>query len=140
LLYSTFVGGSGHDFANAIALDLSGAAYIAGHTYSADFPVTTKVLQMRANGHPACRAAGRDCADAFVTKLSARAILLYSSVLGGNGDQRANAIAVDNTGGAYITGRTDSADFPATPHALSTSVSNRGGVLSSVRLVRKVRR
>ncbi|PYX63240.1 MAG: hypothetical protein DMG74_17815 [Acidobacteria bacterium] len=128
LLYSTFVGGSGHDFANAIAVDLSGAAYIAGHTYSADFPLTTKALQMRANGHPACTAAGRDCADVFVTKLSTRGMLLYSGVLGGNGDQRANAIAVDNAGGAYITGRTDSADFPATPHALSTSVSNRGGV------------
>src|SRR5712692_5411890 len=90
LLYSTFVGGSGHDFANAIALDASGAAYVAGHTFSADFPVTAKGLQMRASGHAACAAAGRECADAFVTKLSTRGTLLYSSILGGNGDQRAN--------------------------------------------------
>jgi hypothetical protein len=127
LLYSTLLGGSGHDFANTIALDLSGAAYIAGHTYSKDFPVTAQAFQTKPSVHAACVSSNRHCADAFVTKLSSNGVVLYSTRLGGDGDQRANAIAVDAGGSAYIVGRTDAADFPTTAHALSAAMPNHGG-------------
>jgi len=125
-LYSTVLGGSANDFANAIAVDRSGAAYIAGHTYSSDFPRTMGALQASAAAHSAT-ALIQQGSDAFVTKLSTNGAFLYSGRLGGSGNQRANAIAVDLTGSVYITGRTDSVDFPTTAHALSPSPSGRSG-------------
>src|ERR1700737_4665064 len=70
LLYSSYLGGTGNDSANAIALDLSGAAYVSGHTTSADFPVTSKAQQRTPGEHSACANAGRTCSDAFVSKFS----------------------------------------------------------------------
>ena len=126
LLYSSLLGGSGHNSANAIALDLSGAAYVAGHTYASDFPVTAQAFQTKSIGHTAC-ASGRECADAFVNKLSTNGFVLYSARLGGDGDQRANAIAVDMSGNAYVAGRTDSANFATTAHAYQAHLPNHGG-------------
>jgi len=104
LVYSTYLGGSGDDFGYGVALDQSGAAYVAGGTASADFPT--------ANGFQA--ASGGGSLDGFVTKLDAAgASLVYSSYLGGGGaDQCVGGVAVDASGAAYVTGNTDSADFP----------------------------
>ena len=107
LLYSTFLGGSGSDGATGIAVDSSGNAYVTGSTSSTDFPT--------ANAFQA--AYGGDLSDAFVTKLNATgSALVYSTYLGGrgsgdNGDS-GQAIAVDSSGNAYVTGYTDSGDFP----------------------------
>ena len=107
LLYSTFLGGGGSDYANAVAVDAAGAAYVAGATGSADFP-TRRPLQ----------AALRGGEDAFVAKLSADgASLVYSTYLGGSGGsagapEAAAGIAVDGAGNAYVAGATSSADFP----------------------------
>ena len=117
LVYSTFLGGSSTDSANAIAVDSSGSAYVAGQTYSWDFPTTPGAEQTTLH-------ALNGSSNAFVTKLSSDgSALSYSTFLGGRSDDRANGIAVDSSGCAYITGMTTSSDFPPTPNALNTTLN-----------------
>jgi hypothetical protein len=104
-LYSTYLGGSGIDNATAIAVDSSGDAFIAGVTTSSDFPVTAGVFQTAFGAH------GND--DAFVSKINPTGtVLTYSSYLGGSGTDDAYAIAIDSGGSVYLTGLTNSSDFP----------------------------
>ena len=113
LVYSTFLGGTGDDSGNAIAVDSAGQAYVAGSTYSTDFPTTTGAYDTGYNGSE----------DAFVTKLnSAGSALVYSTYLGGTSDEPywSASIAVDCSGNAYVTGTTLSSDFPTTPGAYQT--------------------
>ena len=131
LMYATFLGGSGRNSANAIALDLSGAAYIAGHTYAKDFAVTAGVFQTNSS-HTAC--SGRECADVFVMKLSTNGVVLYASRFGGQGDQTANAIAVDTRGNAYVAGRTDSTNFATTANAYQSKLPNHAGSAFVIKL------
>ena len=100
LAYSTYLGGIGEDAGNAIAVDGDGNAYVAGTTASADFPT--------ANAYSTTPD------EAFVTKLNASGTaLVYSTYLGGSwGGDSARGIAVDTAGGAYVTGWTNSPDFP----------------------------
>ncbi len=101
LLYSTYLGGSGTDVANAIAVDQFGNAYVAGETFSPDFPTANPLQAILVGG-----------LDAFVTKLNpAGSALLFSTYLGGSGDDEAFGIAVGNVN-VYVTGLTDSPDFP----------------------------
>jgi hypothetical protein len=110
LVYSTFVGGTSLERGNGVALDEAGNAYVAGRTFSSDFPTTAGAFDTT----PA------DCCNGFVTKLSPTgSTLVYSSYLGGSDpDETAQAIAVDGQGSAYVTGSTDSRDFPTTPGAI----------------------
>ncbi len=104
LSYSTYLGGSGWDEAHAIAVDVTGNAYVTGLTCSSDFP-TRNPFQ--------ASIAGRN--DAFITKLSASgSALSYSTYLGGSREEffGGTGIAVDGLGNAYVTGVTDSEDFP----------------------------
>jgi hypothetical protein len=105
LLYSTYVGGSGNDAGNAIAVDASGNAFVAGETASAtDFPTTNGALQT---------AFGGGGLDAFEFELnSAGTGLTFSTYLGGNGDDVANGLALDGSGNTYIVGSTTSTNFP----------------------------
>lgn len=106
LSYSTYLGGSGSDRGNAIAVDSGGNAYITGSTYSANFPLTAGPLQ-NAKGGPALTD------DVFVSKLNAEGTaLVYSTYLGGTNSDAGNGIAVDTGGNAYVTGTTDSINFP----------------------------
>jgi uncharacterized protein (TIGR03437 family) len=104
LSYSTYLGGSGRDLTFGIAVDSSGNAYVTGSTQSNNFPT--------ANAFQA--AYGGGTYDAFVTKLNASgSALVYSTFLGGSGgDDWALGIAVDSSGNAYVTGSTQSANFP----------------------------
>jgi hypothetical protein len=103
LSYSTYLGGGGTDRAYAIAVDGAGAAYVTGYTDSTNFPVTAGVVRPTSGGG----------VDAFVTKLNAAgSAIVYSTYLGGNGDDRGFSIAVDASGNAYITGYTSSTNFP----------------------------
>jgi hypothetical protein len=130
-LYSTYLGGSGGDFGYGIGIDPQGDAYITGATYSRDFPVTCVALlatnPSKTPGAP----------TSFVTKLNPDGILTYSTYLGGSGNQAspaegdvAQAIAVDSSGEAYVTGYTWSSDFPVSDTAFqsrfagSATVSN----------------
>jgi hypothetical protein len=120
LVYSTLLGGSAVDVAHNIAVDASGNAYVTGRTLSTNFP-TRRALQPRIRGRN-CQDA--PCSDAFVTKLSPGGKIVYSTYLGGTTDEEGVGIAVDRAGGAYITGNTDSPDFP-TRNALEPSSRSR---------------
>lgn len=111
LIFSTFLGGAGFDEAWGIALDSQLNAYVTGNTESVDFPVTPGAIDSSCNG-----------TDAFVTKLNAAGnAFLYSTFLGGNGDDEGHSVAVDASSNSYVTGFTQSADFPTTADAFDTS-------------------
>lgn len=110
LLMLTYLGGTDADVGYGIAVDAAGSAYVAGSTYSSDFPV---------RGAAAPRISGN--ADAFVTKFAADGALVYSTFLGGGGFDAGHAIAVDGEGNAYVTGQTLSSNFPVSPGAFSAS-------------------
>ena len=113
LIYSTYLGGSIWEQGREIAIDGSGNAYVTGITYSSDFPTTPGAYDTSYNG---------GSWDAFITKLnSAGTDLLYSTYLGGSNDDYGSGIAVDGNGNAYITGMTESGDFPTTPNAYDTT-------------------
>ena len=124
IVYSTHLGGfatsgSKLDFANGIAVDASGSAYVVGLTDSVSppYPTTPGALQTGFKG---------GTFDAFVTKLNpAGDGIVYSTYIGGTGDDRANDVTVGSTGIAYLTGRTVSTDFPTTAGAYQPA--NRGG-------------
>ena len=103
LVYSTFIGGSQLDWGGGIAVDPIGAAYVTGWTNSNDFPTQNPV--QGSNAGPS---------DAFITKVApAGTHLIYSTFLGGSSfEWDVNGIAVDSSGGAYVTGHTESTDFP----------------------------
>jgi uncharacterized repeat protein (TIGR01451 family) len=106
LLYSTFLGGGSADLAYAVASDSAGNVVLTGETTSFDFPVVNAAQPTKAGGR-----------DIFITKLNpAGSMLLYSTYLGGNETdppgERARGLALDTNGNAYITGWTNSADFP----------------------------
>jgi hypothetical protein len=107
LLYSTFLGGSG-DVASAVAVAVSsGDAYVTGTTQNSTFPTTSGAFQRT------CSSCSSTAADAFVTVFnSAGTGLVYSTFLGGSGEDDGLGIAVDSAGDAYVTGLTQSADFP----------------------------
>ncbi|HLW79513.1 MAG TPA: choice-of-anchor D domain-containing protein [Terriglobia bacterium] len=122
LEYSTYVGGSSIDGANAIAIASDGTAFITGGTFSTDFPTAgTHPLQPDAGGP-------NDFPnDAFVSKLSADgSTLLYSTYLGGNLQDVGNGIAVDTFGDAYVTGTTLSSNFPTTPGSFDPNCPPNG--------------
>ena len=117
LIYSTYLGGSDADFANAVAIDQTGDAYVTGSTLSSNFPVTPSAFQVVYGG-----AGALSRGDVFVSKLNPRgSALVYSTYLGGDQDDAGEAIAVDRAGGAWVTGFTDSDDFPTTGNALRRS-------------------
>ena len=111
--YSTYLGGSGQDESGkCIAVDDAGNAYVTGSTSSADFPTTSGVLQSALRGQ----------INAFVTKLNPTgSALVYSTYLGGDFYDVGLCVAVDAAGNAYVTGHTQSNNFPTTPGAFQTT-------------------
>jgi len=117
LVYSTYLGGSGIDLGNGIAVDVAGNAYVTGFAGSTDFPTTPGAFQT----------ARASSSDAFVTKVNPTGTgLVYSTYLGGNADDEGFAIAVDVAGNAYVTGRTNSPNFPTTLGAFQTTFAGGG--------------
>jgi hypothetical protein len=122
IIYSTYLGGAGNDSGSSIAVDASNNVYIAGTTSSANFPTRGAAFPSKS---------GLD--DIFVTKIDASGKnIVYSTYIGGSGLDRADGIAVDNNGNAYVVGRVGdtSADFPTTPGSLAPSY--RGGDFDGV--------
>jgi hypothetical protein len=115
LVYSTYLGGSATDYGTAIAVDSSGNAYVTGAVTSDDFPVVNPIDSTLGS-----HAVG----DAFVAKFNpAGSALVYSTYLGGAGEDDPYALAIDAAGNVYITGRTNSSDFPLTNAMQSTRIA-----------------
>lgn len=130
--YATFVGGSSHDQAHAVAVDASGNAIVVGTTQSDDFPTTTGAVDRTFNG---------GVMDVFVAKINADGSgLVYASYMGGTpaplrrGSEAptdvARAVAVDSNGNAYVTGQTTSPDFPTTSGAFQPVINSDPDVVT----------
>lgn len=112
LVYATYLGGSGIEAINAIAVDASGNAYVTGLTASPNFPKLGPIQDTFGGGPN----------DGFVAKVNpAGSGLVYSTYLGGSALDLCNGIALDRSGNAYVSCRTASANLPATPGAFQTT-------------------
>jgi centrosomal CEP192-like protein/beta-propeller repeat-containing protein len=124
VVYSTYLGGSGREAANGIAVDSTGAAYVTGFTTSTNFPTIPGSFQPTAKHTGATQ-------ETFVTKLTTDGTTqVYSTYLGGTGSgagDKGSAIAVNSTGQAFVVGTTGAADFPTTPNAYIKIAPNNSG-------------
>jgi uncharacterized protein (TIGR03437 family) len=112
LVYSTYLGGSATDYGTAIAVDSLGSAYVTGIVTSDDFPVVN-AIDSKLGSHAVD--------DAFVTKFNpSGSALVYSTYLGGGSADDPYALALDQAGNVWVTGRTNSSDFPLTNPLQST--------------------
>lgn len=117
LVYSTYLGGNGTDSGNAITIDLSGDAYVTGSTSSTNFPFTTGVFQSTYGG----------AGDAFVAEVnSTGSSIVYASYLGGSGEDSGLGIALDSSKNAYVTGYTQSPNFPTVTTVTPAQPTNAG--------------
>ncbi len=122
LVYATYLGGSNSETPEAIAVDATGSAWIAGSTNSPDFPTLNAHQSALANSRPDAF----NVTDLFVTRLSADgSALVFSTFLGGSSQEYATAIAVDASGNACVAGFTMSSDFP-TVHAFQSRYAGDG--------------
>lgn len=133
LLFATYLGGCGSDAARAVVVDtklnVNNDIYIAGATNSPDFPTSTAAAQSQLGGN----------LDGFVVKLKGDGALLYSTFVGGSGDDGTRAIQVDASGGAWVTGFTKSADFPSKcGNNVTTIQCNFGGGINTDAFVIRV--
>ncbi len=121
LSFSTYLGGNAETIGNAIAVDSSGNAYVAGSTFSTTgFPLVAPFQDQNLGGNAA-----------FVTKINAAGTaFVYSTYLtgiGGINNSAASSIAVDSAGNAYVAGISQSCNFPTTPGSFMPVVPNCGG-------------
>jgi hypothetical protein len=106
LVYSTYLGGSGRDYGSSIAVDTASNVYVTGLTASTNFPTKNPFQASNAGGDPGC------ACDSFASKISSAGALVYSTYVGGSGTDYGSGTAVDSSGNAYVTGSTDSINFP----------------------------
>lgn len=109
--YSSFFGGNSSDPAFAVAADADGNTYVTGMTGSTTFPHTAGAFDESLGG----------ILDAYVAKFHPDGTLAWATYLGGSGDERGHGIAVDSAGNIFVTGRTNSADFPTTAGSFDTT-------------------
>jgi len=122
LIASTYLGGTSNDYGNAIAIDSQRNIYVAGDTWSFDFPVSIDAYSISFGG---------GFGDAFLTKLNWDLThVLASTYLGGVTDDFATAIALDAHDHIYVVGQTESLDFPTTPSAYDTGFHNGDAFVS----------
>src|SRR5262245_4620665 len=103
LVYSTYLGGAGEDEGRGVAVTSGGAVYVAGFTSSPDFP-----------GPPAAGSSYGGGGDAFIMRIGAGGSPEWTRFIGGGGDDKALALALDGSGNVYLTGEA-SEGFPTTP-------------------------
>src|SRR5262249_14304262 len=114
LVWSTYLGAGGES-GKGITLDSSGNVWLTGSTGASSFPTTTGAFQSLLSGTQ----------DAFLTSFSSSGALRYSTFLGGSGSETGTALAADTNGNVFVTGSSDSTNFPTTSGALQGS--NAGG-------------
>ena len=108
LIFSTYLGGSAYECSEGLATDAEENVYICGTTYSRDFPTTTDSYQSTC----------QDEINGYITKINPSGTkLIYSSYLGGSGEDHIEGLALEKTGNVYVTGRTRSNDFPTSQNA-----------------------
>jgi hypothetical protein len=123
LVYSTFLGGGNFDQGRDLAVDSAGNAYVTGQTMSPSFPTTGGAFDRTFNVDN-CPRCGIDQVDAFVAKLNpAGSGLVYSTFLGGTQPDETFGIALDGARNAYVTGETQSSNFPVTAGAFDTTAN-----------------
>ncbi|MEI9811599.1 MAG: SBBP repeat-containing protein [Acidobacteriota bacterium] len=129
LAFATYLGGSFRDTATGIALGSDGSLFLTGSTSSANFPTTAAAVQKTYGGDRAYGTTGDSYyGDAFVSKLNAQgSALVYSTYLGGRGDEAGMDIAVDSASNAYVAGFTTSNEFPTSGDALQRTNAGLGG-------------
>ncbi len=116
LLYGTFLGGNNEEMGEDVTVDSLGHAYVTGHAYSTNFPTTPGTFDPTHNGGGA---------DGFVVKLDPTgSSLVYATFLGGSGLDAGTSLALDEMGYVYVTGYTQSADFPTTPGAYDVTIGD----------------
>lgn len=130
LVYSTYIGGDSTDVVYKIAVDDNGNAYLAGQSDSTDdpatpgfegFPTTSGAYKSRPCDSFSCKF------DAFIAKLNPTGTgLVFSTLLGGAGNESASGLAFDKDGNVFLTGSTQSADFPTTPGAYDRTCGTDG--------------
>src|SRR5712691_248430 len=124
LAYASFLGGTYSDRGLGVAVDAFGAAYVVGYTNSSDFPVTTGAFSTAFHGG-ACGTF--TCSEAFVAKVNpSGSALAYATFLGGSKTDQGHEVAIDASGDAYVTGVTNSTDFPVTAGAYETAYPGSG--------------
>lgn len=145
LLYSTYLGGSLTDRAADVAINDLGTAFIVGDTHSGDFPVTAGAFDSICGTDGNCNfdSFAETLTDGFVAKFDTTKVglqsLVYSTFIGGSDSDAVEGIAIDHSGDAYVTGTTNSADFPLTPAALEKAcVSPQGGCFEGSAFVTKI--
>ena len=115
IVYSTYLGGSGGEQGLEVAVDSAGNAYVSGFTNSTNFPTANAV-----------QAANAGFQDAFVAKINAAGTaLVYSTYLGGSGNEQSRGVAADSAGNAYVVGFTNSTNFPTT-NAIDATLGSNG--------------
>jgi hypothetical protein len=117
ITFSTFLGGGGNENAGGIAVDSLGDIYVAGGTFSTNFPVVLPLQHTNAGGQ-----------DAFLTKISYTGTVAFSTYFGGSGGstespEEASAVALDSAGNAYLAGVTNSTNFPVSTGAFQTALN-----------------
>jgi len=118
LVYSTFLGGSSSEAVKAIQVDSAGSAYVAGTTFSSNFPVTSGAFQT----------SNKDGHTVFLAKLNGTGTALdFATLLGGTDQEEGNGLAIDTLGDSFVTGVTYSNDFPVTSGAFQTSLHSSEG-------------
>ncbi len=111
LLFSTYLGGSNADYGRAIVVNKTDNAYVAGRTYSTDFPTVMGAYQTVLNGG----------SDVFVVQMDPGGSMpIYATYFGGSSDEHVYDLLVDGNGNCIITGRTYSSDFMVTPNVVQS--------------------
>jgi len=123
LAFSTYLGGGGAEIARGLAVDTSGNLFVSGLTNSKNLPVTRSAFQTGYGGATTAINTG----DAFLAKYSPTGELIFLTYLGGQIDDAAMAVAVDAAGNAYVTGYTNSLDFPVTAGAVQARFAGMSG-------------
>jgi len=114
LVYSTYLGGSGFEFGNGLAVDAAGNTYMSGISDSGNFPIVNAAQPLKAGAH-----------DAIAVKIApGGSPVVYATYLGGNSSDFANGLTIDSWGNAYIFGDTSSTDLPVS-HAIQPKFSGK---------------
>ncbi|HEX8688586.1 MAG TPA: SBBP repeat-containing protein, partial [Pyrinomonadaceae bacterium] len=125
LVYSTYLGGGeSSEFGQAVAVDSAGNAYIAGITFSDDFPTLNPIQSTFGGGS----------VDAYLAKFNpAGDALIYSTYLGGNANDSGFGVAADSSGNAYIVGETESTNFPTASPFQAANAGGRDAFVAKVK-------